>query len=150
MMQSGRSVAERGNSFELRIPRDMSGLARLGGWVDDVVAELTLHATAEYALRLCVEEAVANVVMHGMPDGEPGAGTVALRLQADARVLRIAIEDRCTAFDPLHVAPPQRPGNLSDAREGGLGIHLMRQYACSIEYARLDGANRLTLTVPRR
>jgi anti-sigma regulatory factor (Ser/Thr protein kinase) len=143
-------VADASGGFDLRIPRDMSGLARLGGWVDKVVTTLALAAKAEYALRLCVEEAVANVVIHGVPSGGADAGTVTLRLHADAEALCIAIEDHCAAFDPLQAAPPERPSNLAEAREGGLGIHLMRQYAHSIDYARVAGTNRLTVTIARR
>ncbi len=147
--RSGRSVADANASFDLRIARDESGLARLGDWVDKVVSTLALEATAEYALRLCVEEAVANVVMHGVPADGADAGTVTLRLHADAEALCLAVEDHCAAFDPRHVAPPEHPSNLAEAREGGLGIHLMRQYARSIDYARLAGTNRLTLTIAR-
>jgi anti-sigma regulatory factor (Ser/Thr protein kinase) len=133
--------------FELRIPRDLSGLARLGDWVDEVVTQLALDASAAYALRLCVEEAVANVVMHGVPTGGPDA--VTLRVHADTQALCIAIEDQCVAFDPLLVAPPEHPSTLAEVRAGGLGIHLMRQYADSIAYARLDDTNRLTLNIVR-
>jgi anti-sigma regulatory factor (Ser/Thr protein kinase) len=143
-------VADAGGRFDVRIPRDMSGLARLGDWVDKIATALALEAKAEYALRLCVEEAVANAVMHGVPSGGADAGTVTMRLHADAAALCIAIEDHCAAFDPLHVAPPEHPSDLADAREGGLGIHLMRQYAHSIHYARLEGTNRLTVTIARR
>lgn len=143
-------MADANGRFDLRIPRDVSGLARLGEWVDKVVATLVLEAKAEYALRLCVEEAVANVVMHGVPAGGTDAGTVTLRLHADAETVCIAIEDHCAAFDPLHVTPPKKPSNLAEAQEGGLGIHLMRQFVRSIDYARLDGTNRLTLTIARR
>ncbi len=142
-------MADASGTFDLRIPRNMSGLARLGDWVDKVVATLALEANAEYALRLCVEEAVANVVMHGVPAGSADAGTVALRLRADAEALCIAIEDHCAAFDPLHVAPPEHPSTLAEAHEGGLGIHLMRQYARSIDYARREGTNQLTVTIAR-
>jgi anti-sigma regulatory factor (Ser/Thr protein kinase) len=142
-------VADVNGRFDLCIPRDVSGLARLGDWVDKVVAALALDTKAEYALRLCVEEAVANVVMHGVPASGTDAGTVTLRLHAHAEALRIAIEDHCAAFDPLQVTPPEKPSNLVEAREGGLGIHLMRQFASSIDYARLQSTNRLTVTIAR-
>jgi serine/threonine-protein kinase RsbW len=149
MTRSGRSVADAEASLASRIPRSMDGLARLGGWVDDVVSQLHLNPTAEYALRLCVEEAVANVVMHGTALPERDSGEVALRVAADADEVRVTIEDACAPFDPLHVAPPQRPANLADAREGGLGVHLMRQYARMIGYEYVNGRNKLTLTIAR-
>lgn len=143
------SVPDADTRFLLRIERSKAGLARLGGWVDEVAAALALPADAEYALRLCVEEAVANVVMHGVAAAEADAGTVVLRLEADDDVLLVTIEDRCVAFDPLEVGPPERPTSLDDARVGGLGVHLMRQYARAVDYAWVDGRNRLTLTIGR-
>jgi anti-sigma regulatory factor (Ser/Thr protein kinase) len=147
------SAADADNAFTLQIERSMAGLARLGGWVDTVTASLGLDSAVEYALRLCVEEAAANVVMHGTAGPEAGADggaeVVALRVEPAPNALRVTVEDRCGAFDPLHVPAPEIPTNLGEARVGGLGIHLMRQYARAIDYARVDGVNRLTLTIGR-
>ena len=144
------SKADAGDTFTLRIERSMAGLAQLGGWVDTVVAALGLSKTADFALRLCLEEAAANVVMHGVAEGGGvGADFVTLRVEPAQDALRVTIEDRCGAFDPLEVAAPEAPKNLEDARVGGLGIHLMRQYTRAISYERADGVNRLTLTIGR-
>lgn len=149
-----QSAADADSTFTLRIERSMAGLAQLGGWVDTVTDSLGLDEAADYALRLCVEEAAANVVMHGAADAEPGAedgdaGFVALRVEPAQNALRLTVEDRCGAFDPLHVPAPELPTNLAEARVGGLGIHLMRQYARAISYERAGGTNRLTLTIGR-
>ena len=125
----------------------MHGLAQVGVWVDEVTAALGLPPNAEYALRLCTEEAVANVVMHGEAAHEGNVAHVALHLQADPELLRVTIEDDCAEFDPLNVPVPAQLARLEDARVGGLGIHLMRQYARTMEYQRLEGINRLTLTI---
>jgi anti-sigma regulatory factor (Ser/Thr protein kinase) len=143
------SAADAGNTFTLRIERSMAGLAQLGGWVDVITAALGLGEAADYALRLCVEEAAANVVMHGVADADGDAGFVALRVEAAPDALRLTIEDRCAAFDPLHVPAPEIPATLEQARVGGLGIHLMRQYTSAISYERAGDVNRLTLTIGR-
>jgi anti-sigma regulatory factor (Ser/Thr protein kinase) len=147
MTRSPPSVVEPDGSFVLRVERSMAGLARLGGWMDKIVAALRLDSRTEYALRLCVEEAAANVVMHGVPD-DADAGFVVLRVATEMEVLRVVVEDRCGAFDPLTVPTPELPRRLEDARVGGLGIHLMRQYARAIDYERRDGTNRLMLSIP--
>jgi anti-sigma regulatory factor (Ser/Thr protein kinase) len=135
-------------SFALRIERSMAGLTRMGDWVDRIAAALRLDTRTEYALRLCLEEAASNVVVHGAPD-EAEAGFVGLSLVPEPEALRVIVEDRCSAFDPLKVPAAQIPTGLEDARVGGLGIHLMRQYAQAIEYERRDGTNRLMLRIPR-
>jgi anti-sigma regulatory factor (Ser/Thr protein kinase) len=144
------SAADDGNSFTLRIERSITGLTQLGAWVDTVAATLGLDQAAEYALRLCLEEATANVVMHGVvDDGAADADVVALRVDVAPDALGVTVEDHCGAFDPLNVAAPEAPNSLADARVGGLGIHLMRQYARAIDYERAGDVNRLTLTIGR-
>jgi anti-sigma regulatory factor (Ser/Thr protein kinase) len=151
MTRSTPSAADAASSFTLRIERSMAGLAQLGGWVDQVTAALGLDQTAEYALRLCLEEAAANVVMHGETDADADgeAGFIVVRADAVQDVLRVTIEDRCGAFDPLDVAAPELPRSPEEAQVGGMGIHLMRQYARALNYERAGDVNRLTITLGR-
>jgi len=149
MTRSPPSAPDQDASFTLRVERSMAGLAALGNWVDAIAAALHLDEQTEYALRLCLEEAASNVVLHGGPGGAD-AGVVGLRVVAERDALRVIVEDRCRAFDPLTVPAPERPARLEDARIGGLGIHLMRHYAQAIDYERQDGTNRLMMTIGRR
>jgi serine/threonine-protein kinase RsbW len=144
-----RSSPDDGRAFSLRIERSVAGLEQLAGWVDEVAAALRLAPATEYALRLCLEEAAANVVMHGVADAGGPQDGISLRVTPDADVLCVAIEDRCGAFNPLEVPAPERPRSLDETRVGGVGIHLMRQYACSISYERVAGMNRLQLSLER-
>jgi anti-sigma regulatory factor (Ser/Thr protein kinase) len=143
------SAADTDGSFALRLERSMQGLAGLAPWVDQVAAVLRLAPRQEYALRLCLEEAVANVVMHGTPAPGGRADTVAVQMRGEGDVLHVTIEDGCAAFDPLHQPAPEGSRSLEDRPVGGWGIHLMRQFARSIAYQRTDGLNRLLLTIGR-
>jgi anti-sigma regulatory factor (Ser/Thr protein kinase) len=133
--------------FTLRIERNIQGLARLGGWVDEIVTALALTEPVEYALRFCVEEAATNIVIHGRPVPGTDAGTVTLTVAQTPCLLRLVITDRCAWFDPC-LAPAQNVAADPD-RIGGLGIPLMRRYAKDIRYRRDGDANRLTLTIAR-
>jgi anti-sigma regulatory factor (Ser/Thr protein kinase) len=130
--------------YALRVERTMQGLERLGPWVDDVAAGLALTKSAEYALRLCLEEAVANLVMHGVPG--TGGDDVAMAVSATVGGLRLTVTDHCEAFD-LRSVPPSSLTERSAGQVGGLGIHLIRQYARQIDYVRDGDANRLTVTI---
>lgn len=136
--------AESAGRFSLRIARSMAGLAELGDWMDQVSAALGLDRATEYALRLCAEEAAANLVMHAEAC-EGDADLVTLCVAAVPEALDLIVEDHCAPFDPRTVAAPALPRSAAEARVGGMGIHLMRHYAQAIRYERVGDANRLTL-----
>lgn len=143
------SADEAGGSFTLRLARSMQGLAGLASWIDQIAAELALPSPQEYALRLCLEEAVVNVVMHGRPVPGVPAETVGLQVSSGPDALHVTIEDRCAPFDPLRQPAPDAQQGLEEREVGGWGIHLMRQFASSLAYQRLDNVNRLALTIKR-
>jgi serine/threonine-protein kinase RsbW len=142
-------VANEAGAFELTVPRTMAGLLQVGTWVDRVTAALALGKRADYALRLCMEEAVTNLVVHAVPRRQADEDLVTLRVVAGPDGLLATVEDHCTPFDPRSVAAPARPGSIADAQVGGKGIHLMRQHARDISYVTADAANRLSLTLAR-
>ena len=134
--------------FELTVERTMQGVRRVGAWVDELAILLTFSGETEYALRLCLEEAVTNIVNHAV--AEPGVreDKVALRLLADASKLRVTIEDQCGAFNPLSTPLPE-PGDPAPEGEGGLGITLLRRHADEVDWERVGQTNRLSITLPR-
>jgi serine/threonine-protein kinase RsbW len=137
---TGRTASHR---FGCRIFRTMAGLIRIGSWVDRIAASLRLAPATEYALRLCLEEAIGNIVLHGR-EADAMAGAVIVGIDADATKLHVTIEDTCGPFDPATRDPGPR-----ENMPGGLGIRLVRHYASAISYSRIDGTNRLTLTIAR-
>jgi serine/threonine-protein kinase RsbW len=130
--------------FGCHILRSLTGLTHLGPWIDRVAARLGLPPSSEYALRLCLEEAVGNIVLHGDQRDRAGATDVTVVIDADETSLRITIEDLCAPFDvATHEIAP------IDTQPGGHGIRLMRRFARTIGYSRLAHAKRLTLTIAR-
>ncbi len=88
------------------------------------------------ALDLCIVELVANIFDHGY-------GEVRLALEFSVHQLTLTLEDDGPAFDPLQQAAPQQPASLEDAQIGGLGIHLVRQFASNCRYQRAGHTNHL-------
>jgi anti-sigma B factor antagonist len=134
--------------FNLAVERTMLGVRRVGAWVDELAILLNLSGESEYALRLCLEESVTNIVNHATPEPGVGPDIVALHLLANATKLRMTIEDQCGAFNPLDTPMPE-PNDPAPEGEGGLGITLLRRHADEVSWERNGVTNRLTITLPR-
>lgn len=130
-------------TFSLHIDRSMRGVVRAGAWVDELAILLNLSQRTEYALRLCLEEAVTNLVTHARPVSGVNGEQVGLRLVADARLLYLTLQDQCEEYNPLQNVPHESSG------EGGLGVGLLRQHARTVTWSRVGVSNRLMLTIPR-
>jgi anti-sigma regulatory factor (Ser/Thr protein kinase) len=123
---------------------ELSELARAAVWAKALADKYSLSASTSYALQLCLEEAVSNIVRHGFAGQQPDE-EIRLSFIAASDAVFLTIEDDAMAFDPIQVASPAMPTPLSEMRIGGLGIHLMRQFADELSYERRNGCNRLTL-----
>jgi anti-sigma regulatory factor (Ser/Thr protein kinase) len=132
----------------LILPSELTELSQVGTWAAAAGARLALPDSTIFALDLCLEEAVSNIIRHGMPNAPPEPRKVHLTMLRDATLLRVIIEDDGVAFDPVASTGPALPTRLEDAAIGGLGIHLMRKFAQSMHYRRHEGVNRLTLDFP--
>jgi serine/threonine-protein kinase RsbW len=125
----------------------LAEIGRMHTWLDQMLSDASplrsniLPDRARLAIRVCLEEAVANVVRHGKGDGR-----IEITLQAGHGVAIATIVDSGPEFDPTTacVAAPSR--DLAQAQPGGRGIPLLRAYASAMAYERRGPANRLRLT----
>jgi serine/threonine-protein kinase RsbW len=129
----------------------MEALPGVFQWTDDVATKAALPDWTRYALLLCLEEAVSNVIRYGYPadDRDITKDKVRLTLAWDNEAATLTIEDQGVPFDPRDLASPTLPKTVEEAQIGGLGIHLMRRYAETMDYERSEGSNRLTLRIKR-
>ena len=128
------------NRLELR--GDLSELRRLAGWIRTRSAQV-LSADTLFAVQLCLEEAVANIIMHG--GAKDGRLKIAIELERNGGTLVARIEDTGCEFDPTQFPPLSVAKSLEEAKVGNYGIHLMRCFATGMHYERQEGRNRLTL-----
>jgi sigma-B regulation protein RsbU (phosphoserine phosphatase) len=113
-------------------------------WIDDLVAPLELSPETTYALRLCLEEAVINIISYAFPPETQH--DVHVDVWRDGKEVIAEIVDDGEPFDPLAHELPEQPADLESAQIGGLGIKLMRSFAANIVYRRVGETNRLTLS----
>jgi sigma-B regulation protein RsbU (phosphoserine phosphatase) len=127
----------------LVLRNDLSELERLAGWIQGWSDASVVSSDMSFAVQLCLEEAVANVIMYGSPRGDPLE--IAVEVERNNGSLVALVEDNGCQFDPTKVPTPTPPTSLDDAKIGDVGIHLMRSFANDMQYERRDGRNRLTL-----
>lgn len=124
---------------------DLGELPRLHAWIEELSRSLGLAPDIAFAVDLCLQEAVGNVIAYAFSDGASHEISVSV-VRAEGRVI-VEVEDDGRPFDPLGIPPRETTGRLEDVQIGGLGIHLIRQFASDMRYERVDGRNRLTMAI---
>ncbi|MGA3335281.1 MAG: ATP-binding protein [Terracidiphilus sp.] len=131
----------------LSLQSELDELARLWPWVEALAAEYAVPADTRFAIHLCLEEALSNVVRHGY-GGQPNHSITVECAPAGTHQLVFTIEDQAPPFDPLASSAAEEtpaPSSIDQLRPGGQGIRLLRKFAGSLAYERLTGGNRLTI-----
>jgi serine/threonine-protein kinase RsbW len=113
-------------------------------WILEACAAAHLPEKTAFAVQLCLDEAVANILQYGA--GGTRASEIAAALERTDAGVVLDIEDDGVAFDPTAFVVPPRAADLENLPVGGLGIHLMRGFARRMVYSRTGGRNRLRLT----
>ena len=132
----------------LVVQAEIAELARVWDWANALGQTLGVSQATLFAIHLCFEEALSNIVQYGFAsslDGVRRNKDVHLALERVDDSIVITIDDHGIAFDPLEAAAPTAPATIADAPVGGRGIHLMRRFARHLVYERRDGMNHLTL-----
>jgi serine/threonine-protein kinase RsbW len=137
------AVMSRMETSRLVLHGELAELDRLTSWIERW-AEQSVPPDTMFALQLCLEEAVANIIMHGRANED--RAEIAIELEHDGETLRARVEDAGERFDPTEFQPPSRAASLEQAKVGDLGIHLMRSFASGIHYERRDHRNRCTFS----
>ncbi len=135
-----------------RFPARMDAFPALAAFAETVCREAGLGSGDVLRVRLLLEELFTNTVHHG--HGGDSDQPIDVVLELTPREITIVYEDTAPMFDPLaSLAPPIAAADA--APEGRLGLVILRGMAHDLLYERVDGRNRLRLslnasTKPRR
>jgi anti-sigma regulatory factor (Ser/Thr protein kinase) len=135
----------------LELDSRLTELIRVRPWIDVVADRLGFPEEERFAMHLCMEEALANVILHGY-GSEPGHPIV-LRTFVTAGTLSITVDDQAPPFSPIEIPLNSSNGetkkaSLESVTPGGNGIRLLKRFSGSLSYERLSDGNRLTITFP--
>jgi serine/threonine-protein kinase RsbW len=128
-------------SFTLRNER--SEIARMFAMLEEFCQANGLSEDDMFNVRLVLDEAVINVIVHGYEDAAEHLINVSLRVADD--VLSIHIDDDGVPYNPLDAPLPRFDLPIEQRRIGGLGVHIMKTLARTVNYHRDDGRNNLDI-----
>lgn len=135
----------------LRLGSDLSEVARLNDWYAGEVAGAGVPPDLAGDLKLCLNEAVANVLSYAFEgDDAPAAPEVEVRLLLSPCRASAEVIDNGFAFDPLSRPRAAPLTDLATAGIGGFGITLIRETAAEVRYRRAEGRNHLTMVCVAR
>ncbi len=117
---------------------DISSAAQ---WVETIAADQKFPEELVFALQVCLEELLTNVVRHG---GAKSSGdlsevpvpplNVEISISAGAQRVSMTVEDNGKPFDVVNAPAHRIDQPLDEVQPGGLGIQLIRNFASSIAY----------------
>lgn len=124
----------------LRLPARTESLEVFRAFILKRVEPLDVPTAVLFKIELVLEELLTNVIHYAYPDGSFGDVEVACSVEGDRR-LRLMIRDWGIPFDPRRHECRGLEEDLAHREVGGLGIHLVRELACDLDYAREEGSN---------
>ena len=108
-----------------------------------VLEQVGYEEAASFAVRLALEEALANGFRHGN-QGDPNK-TVTVEYHVEPDQVLLAVEDQGSGFDPNAVPDPTEDANLEIP--SGRGIMLIRAYMSDVAFQ--PPGNRLEMVFRR-
>ncbi len=122
--------------FDLSIRASLDNLQEVRSYIDRMGASLGVRESVLGDLRLVVDEAVTNVIIHGYEEAD---GLVEINMKGEGDAVIIRIRDRAKSFDPSGVNTPQLDTALKDRPFGGMGIFLIKKMTDEAEFLQLPG-----------
>ena len=130
-------------AMRMLIRNDLSEMEPLRSAIQQFSDENRLNADIIFALDLCMEELITNIIKYAYSDKNRHEIQVDLFLEGEMVVLEV--RDDGNEFDPTKRPEPNLDLPLEERGIGGLGIHLIRHYVNVMEYKREGNQNITTL-----
>jgi anti-sigma regulatory factor (Ser/Thr protein kinase) len=126
----------------MRFKRDIRSLESIFSFAGEFERDNGLEDSDSYFLDLTLEELFTNLVRHAK-----GSDEIEIELNLDGSLMTLRMTDRDTApFDGNSLGEVDTRAPLMEREPGGLGIHLVKKMADSLEYDYDDGTLVVTAT----
>lgn len=133
--------------IRLIVPGEHARVEDLNTSLEAVLARHGIDRAARADVRLIVEELACNAIEHGGPGAEVGQHQLDVHIDIVDALLTLEFRDTGPPFDPTSAPRPDIESDILDRPLGGLGVHLIRELAESVDYQRVGDHNALRVAL---
>jgi len=128
----------------LTLQSRLSELTQVPPWIECLATRHTIPDSTQFAMNLCLEEALSNVIRHGY-SSKPDRSIAVQFANPRENYFVFVVEDDAPPFNPLDSPELPALSSLDEVRVGGQGIRLIRQFSNALEYEPTPTGNRLSI-----
>lgn len=129
----------------LTIPSEQKRLTEVSSKILEYFASFGAKKDDNFDIKLCVEEAVRNAIVHGNRSDKKLPVKISYWMK-DGRI-NIEVEDRGNGFDHKRIPDPTKGENIS--RNSGRGVYLIRKLMDEVEYNDIGNKVRMAKRLER-
>ena len=143
VLLSRRDDAAGRTTVQQYFPRSFDSLDPIFGFIGDFLVARSLDADLHGPVCFIVEELFTNFVKYN----QGGRHDISLSLGHTPDQLTVRLTDfEVESFDPTHAPAVDVDKPLGERQPGGLGLHLVRQMADTLQYEYADRRSTITFT----
>jgi serine/threonine-protein kinase RsbW len=122
----------------------LSDIAQIPAWIEQLALRNGIPEDLQFAMDLCLEEALANTIIYGYRSEDNHPVSVDFT-RPDGGHFVFVVEDDAPQFNPLEGPELPALSPSGEIRVGGQGLRLLRRFAHSLEYEATANGNRLRI-----
>jgi len=140
MTENGTDQAQDRTGLRSRL----SDLAEIFRWTEGLASRYAIPANVQFAMDLCLEEVLSNIIRHGYADEEDRSVIVGFTVPR-AGYFVLVVDDEAPHFNPLDIPDLPMANPYEETHLGGQGIRLLRRFADALTYESTPNGNRLRI-----
>ena len=129
---------------QLTLEVQLSAIAQVDPWIESLASRYAIPEDVRFAINLCLEEVLSNIVLHGS-SAQPDHRIVVTFSSTGEGQFLVVVDDEAPRFNPLEQQELPALNPNEDMRIGGQGLRLLRRFADTLEYEPTAVGNRLKM-----
>lgn len=131
---------------ELEIKGELRNLSLISKFITDLMEKSSIDQRIIYHTQMAVDEACANIIIHGNPEmGKIKINYCLLQQNKTPGQITIKIQDHGMKLDIDTIPEPDINTTLENRKIGGLGVFFIKKLMDDIQYSSQNGKNELKL-----